>query len=70
MEALSQIDWHELTDTKKEDVKTYKDYQSFQVGDVINHDHFGLGHVQESYGNKIEVLFEDQMRVLTHLLLL
>ncbi len=70
MEAKVHQTWQELVNIPTEGIKSYHDFHAFDVGDIINHNDYGLGHIQASFGNQIEVLFEDKMRTLTHLLLL
>ena len=42
----------------------YKMSGSFKKDDLIGHDTFGMGVVLDSYSEKIEVLFSDQIRTL------
>lgn len=50
-------------------IKEYSSSESFYKGDLINHNHFGKGRVETSFGNKIEVIFQDKMRILIHRLI-
>lgn len=49
-----------------EELKKYSSWESYYQGDFIDHDRFGQGRVQSCFGNKIEVIFEDKMRILVH----
>ncbi len=45
--------------------KTYRMSETFEVNDIVEHPHFGTGVVRGVLaGDKIEVLFEDGMKVL------
>lgn len=64
---LGKVKWADMVPDKKEnDFKDYSSSSSFYQGDLIHHFKFGRGFVQSSFGNKIEVLFEDKMRLLVH----
>lgn len=59
--------WVDMVPEKSsEDFKDYTATSSFYTGDLIHHFKFGKGFVESSFGNKIEVLFEDKMRLLVH----
>lgn len=60
--------WETLV-AKKKDVKNYALSESFTVGEYIDHKTFGLGYVQDSFGDKIDVLFEDKARLLKHMVM-
>ncbi len=62
-----KLTWPQLVKKTKSDAKTYEKSESFYVGDCISHKYFGVGFVQLSFGNKIEVLFEDRIRTLIHM---
>lgn len=64
-----KLTWSELISKKKSDTKKYSTSESFYVGDFINHNNFGVGYIQSSFGNKIEVLFEDKIRTLIHMVM-
>lgn len=65
-----QAKWNESVVAKLEDtIKKYSSTESFYKGDLIEHERFGRGRVQTSFGNKIEVIFQDKMRILIHRLL-
>lgn len=60
--------WREATE-KSKTIKNYSSNDSFYAGDVLSHTKYGLGHVETSFGNKIEVRFEDKIRLLIHKLM-
>ena len=62
-----KLTWRQLMKKSKTDAKAYEKSESFYVGDCISHKYFGVGFVQLSFGNKIEVLFEDRIRTLIHM---
>jgi hypothetical protein len=55
--------WGSATSTPTT-IKEYLLTESFHLGDLINHPKFGKGSVEQSYGNKIDVRFEDKVRTL------
>lgn len=62
-----KVKWEEAVIKKTaEEFKKYSSSASFYTGDMINHTKFGKGYVESSFGNKIEVRFEDKMRLLIH----
>ena len=56
------------TNKKKtnENAKEYSSNESYYIGDLICHLEYGLGTVTSSFGNKIEVLFNKKLVVLSH----
>ena len=68
MKRKKKLSWAERTKTAK-DTKSYGTSESFYIGDFIEHKKFGLGYIQNSFGNKIEVLFEDKVRTLIHMVI-
>ncbi|MCO4753958.1 MAG: hypothetical protein KC478_05725 [Bacteriovoracaceae bacterium] len=69
MNRNKNVSWSELMTSKKTDSKSYKTSNSYYVGDFISHTTFGEGYIQGSFGNKVEVLFEDEVRTLTHMVM-
>lgn len=69
MKRKKKMTWRERMKVKKEMTKTYNSNQSFYTGDIISHKNFGLGYVESSFGNKIDVLFEDRARTLVHMVM-
>jgi hypothetical protein len=59
-----KLTWTDLTKKMKGEARDYDMSQSFYEGDYIAHGSFGLGYIQSTFGNKIEVLFEDKVRLL------
>lgn len=61
-----QSKWAELeTELHRDKAKAYSMDGNFEVGSFINHPQFGIGRVQEIAGfRKIEVLFEDGLKIL------
>jgi hypothetical protein len=66
MKRKKKLSWSDRVKTKKQS-KSYGVNDSFYIGDFIDHKKFGLGYIQDSFGNKIEVLFEDKVRTLIHM---
>lgn len=63
---LREIWEKELHATKVEAVK-YSPKSEFTLESVIDHPKFGLGIVKNTFdGNKIEVMFQDEMKTLVH----
>lgn len=69
MKRNKKLSWSDCMKGQGKDTKSYSTNQSFYVGDIIQHNSFGLGYIQDSFGNKIEVLFEDKIRVLIHMVM-
>lgn len=69
MRKKQKVNWTNLIAKQKGTTKNYKTTDSFYVGEYIDHNSFGVGYIQSSFGNKIEVLFEDKMRVLIHMVM-
>ncbi len=65
-----KLKWSDLMNIRKGETKPYQSASSFYVGDYITHKSFGMGYIQSSFGNKIEVLFEDKIRLLVHRILI
>lgn len=63
------MQWPDLIKKQKVDSKDYRTSGCFYVGDYIQHNHFGVGYIQNSFANKIEVLFEDKVRTLIHMVI-
>jgi len=50
-----------------EDSRSYSMKNKYEIGEVIDHKSFGRGVVQTIMSNeKIEVVFEDQVKILIH----
>lgn len=47
-----------------QEIPPYKPHMSYKDNQAISHTHFGVGFVLRSTEGRIEVLFEDQIRVL------
>lgn len=69
MKKTKKLSWTDITDKQKNNLKSYSTLSSYYVGDCIEHKSFGLGYIQDSFGNKIEVLFEDKVRTLIHMVM-
>ena len=63
---LKKITWTDILKKKEENFKEYLTSASYNMGDFITHQSFGHGYIQLTLGNKIEVLFEDKVRLLVH----
>ncbi len=59
-----KVTWSDLIKKMKGEAAQYNIAESFYEGDYISHSKFGLGYIQTTFGNKIEVLFEDKVRLL------
>lgn len=59
-----KITWTDLMNKMKGEASEYNKSASFYQGDYISHSKFGIGYIQTTFGNKIEVLFEDKVRLL------
>lgn len=68
MKRKKKLSWQQTIENKK-DVKCYLMSDSYYVGDFIVHNSFGLGYIQNSFADKIEVLFEDKVRLLKHMVM-
>ncbi|MBC76032.1 MAG: hypothetical protein CME64_08440 [Halobacteriovoraceae bacterium] len=69
MKRIKKKSWTEIVAAQKDEAKTYKTSNSFYVGEYIDHKKFGVGYIQDSFGNKVEVLFEDKVRTLIHMVM-
>jgi hypothetical protein len=48
-------------------IRAYSPKETFSVGDIVRHEKFGVGQVTgQKGGGKVEIRFEDQVRVLVH----
>lgn len=59
-----KVTWNDLIGKMKGEASEYNKSASFYQGDYISHAKFGIGYIQTTFGNKIEVLFEDKVRLL------
>ena len=66
--ASNQQSWQEAVDgTKDQDTFDYSPKKEYQLGDVINHPTFGQGLIDKLIdGNKIEVIFQADVKTLMH----
>lgn len=62
----SRLNWQNLMTDSSTELKKYSFRGSFGTGDLIDHASFGKGYVTSAHENKIEVLFEDKLRILVH----
>jgi hypothetical protein len=62
--STKKVTWTDLMKKMKGEASEYNKSASFYQGDYISHTKFGLGYIQTTFGNKIEVLFEDKVRLL------
>lgn len=59
--------WIEKVENGDSEAKTYSPRSKFAVEDIINHPKFGMGLVQATLeGDKIEVLFQFEEKILIH----
>ncbi len=58
--------WMEQMGSASGKAKTYSIREVFIVGDIIDHKKFGPGIVQNLIDDKIEVLFQHEMKLLVH----
>jgi hypothetical protein len=58
--------WEQKMAENKKPTRSYDVKASFVSGDLINHDSFGVGLVEEVKGKKMVVLFRDGEKVLIH----
>jgi hypothetical protein len=59
--------WLEQTTKAGATIRAYSPKETFAAGDIVRHDKFGVGQViGQKGGGKVEILFEDQARVLVH----
>ena len=65
-----QETWIKHTTKKNSNQKDYHSSDNYLIGDILSHKSFGLGYVQLTFGNKMEVIFEDKVRVLVHKILM
>jgi len=63
-----EVEWRtEMDKLQKQKVIPYSTSGAFKVGDVLEHPNFGAGIVRVlKDGNKLEVMFERDMKVLIH----
>ena len=47
-------------------LKVYSKNRTFYRGDILVHQEFGIGYVQSTFANKIEVMFGVKKEILTH----
>lgn len=69
MKRNKKTSWKERMKVRKNLTKNYNSNESFYTGDIICHENFGLGYVESSFGNKIDVLFEDGAKTLVHMVM-
>lgn len=69
MKRNNKLTWPELMTKKEQEAKIYTTSSSYYVGDYIKHQSFGVGYVQDSFSNKLDVLFEDKARTLVHMVM-
>lgn len=58
--------WEEKVSANKSPTRIYDVKDSFNLGDLINHNLFGVGVVEEVRGRKMVVLFREGEKVLIH----
>lgn len=59
--------WEQRMAATKNPTRPYSPKETFKVGEVVNHSHFGVGLVEEvKMGGKITVLFRTGDKVLVH----
>jgi hypothetical protein len=59
-------EYSDLVDSAKGDAQGYTMKAQFATNQKIKHPKFGLGVIKTAQPEKIEVIFEDQIRVLVH----
>jgi hypothetical protein len=63
---IKKIKWDDVIhESTKTDIE-YRSTGTYQQGEIINHNMFGLGVVTESLSSRVEVLFKDKTRTLIH----
>jgi hypothetical protein len=59
-------EFHDLVATANGDSKNYNMKLNYSMNQKITHPKFGVGIIRASLDNKIEVVFEDEVRMLVH----
>jgi hypothetical protein len=59
-------EYNNLAATAKGDTHNYSMKAKFSMNQILSHPKFGMGYVRSTQVDKIEVVFEDEVRMLVH----